>query len=65
MQKRTSEALKAVRWWIEMAVGLMVFFYVWSLVFRDDPFSWAEWGKTVAFGTLVGVIYWIYSRPRK
>ncbi|KXB51658.1 hypothetical protein L3H50_01290 [Corynebacterium sp. MC-04] len=65
MQKRTGEVLKAIRWWIGMAVGLLVFFYLWSLVFKDDSFSWEEWGKTVLFGTLVGVLYWIYSRPKK
>lgn len=48
-----------------MAAGLLVFFYLWSLVFKEDSFSWEEWGKTVLFGTLVGAIYWIYSRPKK
>ena len=48
-----------------MAGGFLVFFYLWSLVFKDDPFSWEDLGKTVVFGTLVGVIYLIYSRPRK
>lgn len=65
MQKRTTNVLKAIRWWIGMAGGFLVFFYLWSLVFKDDPFSWEDWGKTVVFGTLVGVIYLIYSRPRK
>ena len=65
MRKRTGEVLKAIRWWIGMAVGLLAFFYLWSLVFKDDSFSWSEWGKTVLFGTPVGVIYWIYSRPKK
>lgn len=45
MQKRTSEVLKAIRWWIGMAAGLLVFFYLWSLVFKEDSFSWEEWGK--------------------
>lgn len=65
MRKRTGEVLKAIRWWIGMAVGLLVFFYLWSSVFKEDSFFMGGMGETLLFGTLVGIIYWIYSRPKK
>mgnify|MGYP000047299011 CR=1 FL=1 len=45
MRKRTGEVLKAIRWWIGMAVGLLVFFYLWSLVFKEDSFFMGGMGE--------------------
>ncbi|MBB3115199.1 hypothetical protein [Corynebacterium bovis] len=57
--------LKASQWWATMALGLLVYFAAIRPHLLGRPFSWQSWGEAVLLGTLAGVLFIIYSRPRK
>lgn len=57
--------LKALKRWIEMVLGTVLYIFLRKILSIDDSLNWKLWYDIVCFGTLVYALYYIYARPKK